>query len=249
MCPYLDGRAPIKEITNPLGTAGRGYTQGGIHQVVRDNPYCYWTEHGRNWILSTDQDRINSRVINIGAQDSLMTILATRDDLQPKSAPRQRLNPPSGPTTRNTQVTEKTNGLVIDGIRQPSIISEQERKALIPNTYANLSTGSKDWIQSHGKVRYPTPDGYNRFINFSSFGEIFVLVGNFPNVGATNQYDGFYGGTIVVTNTYQKGGKNNAFIENKDDLTYTAIDLHRHPARDMGQRGATLKRLRELGRL
>jgi len=243
MCPYLDGRAPIAAITHAQGTLTTGYIQAG-NQIVSQDCFYHWIEHGKFRIWTTYDQELFLQAFNASTFDDTISVPAISD--RADRAPRSRWQAPTGPITRNTQVTEKPFALIPGGYKQSSLVSEQEKNSLIPDEYENLNKGSKDWIQKHGKVRYPTPDGYNATSNYS-FGDIFSVWNNAGNKGFMNEYEGAYGGTTVVTNTYIKDGKENAFKENRDDLTYTAIDLHKHPARDMKYGGATLAGMKSRG--
>jgi len=109
-------------------------------------------------------------------------------------------------------VNKNKNAYPIEKHSQSSFISEQEQSGLISDIYDSSKLGTKNYIQSHGKERISKPYPYGQE----------------------------YGGSEVITNTYIKNGKENAFVENTDDATYTPIDVHKHSANDLGIRGSTL---------
>jgi len=247
--PYLDGRnnGVITPITNPLGTHYPGwkpygkqpivspvFNQGAETIIVSKNYHDVWIPHANYKILTPDK--------------------------------RKRWSPPpDSATQRNTQVEEKSqiwgtyalpsySGLIdlifISGKGDPgdksfqsSLIREQELSSLIPDTYNNVATGSKEYIRTKGKSRTPSP----------------------------NQVSQAYGGSQIVTLTYSRNGKDNSFKDNDDDVTFTPIGnpgdkalpgfdseqttittdsgvaFKKHSARDAHYGGATLAGLRGRG--
>jgi len=147
--PYLDGRSSIVGITNPAGTLTTGYIQFS-GQIVSQNPFYHWYEHGKNiiphgdkWHEPTGPITANTQVAEKPQQTNGSPIFASFSE-------------------------DWTFAVIADPKKirdnrhsQTSLVSEQILDGLIPATDA-IKTPSKQWILTHGTadviVPKPIPD-------------------------------------------------------------------------------------------